>query len=817
VSWETEAQALKDARWRTYNPEMSLPPGARLGPYEIVALLGAGGMGQVYRAVDPRLGREVAVKTLPASFAADPERVRRFEVETRVVGALNHPNVLAIYDVGTHEGAPYFVSELLEGASLRERLANGPFPPRKTVQLAIDIASGLAAAHAKGIVHRDLKPENVFLTRDGRVKILDFGLARSPVGLSGALGPTSQMDTPTSPGAVLGTLGYASPEQLRGQAADHRSDLFALGAVLYEMVSGRRAFHGATPADTLAAVLRGEPSPVPRGLPSALERILGRCLEKEPDQRFHSAHDLGLALESAFATLEEVGARERSTTKSVAVLPFKDLARDPANAHLGLGLADATITELALLRSLVVRPTSRILHYQDAPAGPQQAGRELEVDAVVDGSFQRAGSRLRVTVQLVDTQDGHPLWAKKIDASLDDVFLMQDEVSRSVAEALRVELTPAESDRLGKGPATSGEAYDLYMRGKVRLFRDSLADMVAAVDFFEKARTADPRFALAWAGLADAYARIAYEFQPEGDWHVRARAMSDKALDLDPGLPEGHYVRGRLLWSPPEGWDHAGALRELMSALAARPNLDDAHLKVATILYHVGLVEESEHHLHRALAITPGHPQAVEDVAAVFYHQARYEETAAAVADSIRIVRTAWSYYLLGHAQIRLGRRPAALETVDALSRQANGGEILALTVQGVLAALDGEAAEAKRLVEEAERRRKAYGNYHHAQYDAGCIHALLGEPDRAVAWLEAAARNGYPCAALFARDPLLEPLRGHAGFQELLVRLQDEAAGYAKVYGELRSAGAGSDGDPGGPGAPAASSSSIPRAATRP
>jgi eukaryotic-like serine/threonine-protein kinase len=768
---------------------MSLPPGARLGPYEIVALLGAGGMGQVYRAVDPRLGRAVAIKTLTASFAADPERVRRFEIEARAVGALNHPNVLAVHDVGTHEGAPYLVCELVEGTSLRERLSTGPLSRRKAVQIAIDIASGLAAAHAKGIIHRDLKPENVFVTRDGRVKILDFGLAKSPVGLAGVPGAMSELDTPTSPGTVLGTLGYAAPEQLRGLAADHRSDLFALGAVLYEMVSGRRAFHGATPADTLAAVLRQEPPPLPRGLPPALEHILARCLEKQPEERFHSAHDLGLALESSFASLEET-ARERSPAKSVAVLPFKDLARDPANAHLGLGLADATITELTLLRSLVVRPTFRILRYQDAPAGPQEAGRELEVDAVVDGSFQRAGSRLRVTVQLVDAQDGHPLWAKKIDASLDDVFIMQDEVSRSVAEALRVELTPAESGRLGRGPAISGEAYDLYMKGKVRLFRDTLEDTVAAVDFFEKARTADPRFALAWAGLADAYARIGHEFQPEGDWHVRARAMSDKALELDPGMPEGHDVRGRLLWSPSEGWDHAGALRELMSALAARPNLDDAHLRVALILYHVGLLDEAEHHLDRTLAITPGHPLAGENVASLLYHRGRYDEAVAAAADSRAIVETAWCNYLLAHAQIRLGRRPAALQAVDALSRQANGGGILALTVRGVLAAQDGEAAEARRLVEQAERRRQAFGNYHHVQYDAACIHVLLGEPDRAVVWLQAAARNGYPCAAFFARDPLLEPLRGHAGFQELLARLQDEAAGYAKLYGELRSAG---------------------------
>ena len=451
---------------------MSLPPGARLGPYEIVALLGAGGMGQVYRAMDPRLGREVAVKTLAASFAADAERVRRFKIEARAVGALNHPNVLAIYDVGSHEGAPYFVSELLEGTSLRERLSNGPSRRAKAVQLAIGIAGGLAAAHAKGIVHRDLKPENIFLTRDGRVKILDFGLAKSRRPARRARCPSSTRPPPPARSWAPSATRPPSSSAARPRTTGRTCSRWARCST--------RCCRGAAPSTVRRLRTRWPPCSGrsrPRCRAASHPRWSASwraAWRRSPSSDSTRPTTSASRSNPPSASLEKTAARERPTTKSVAVLPFKDLSRDPANAHLGLGLADATITELALLRSLVVRPTARILRYQDAPAGPQEAGRELEVDAVVDGSFQRAGSRLRVTVQLVDTRDGHPLWAEKIDASLDDVFRMQDEVSRAVAEALRVELTPAEARRLGRGPATSGEAYDLYMKGKVRLLHDTL-------------------------------------------------------------------------------------------------------------------------------------------------------------------------------------------------------------------------------------------------------------------------------------------------------------------------------------------------------
>ncbi|HSE62256.1 MAG TPA: serine/threonine-protein kinase, partial [Thermoanaerobaculia bacterium] len=282
---------------------MSLPPGTRLGPYEIVTPIGAGGMGEVYRARDTRLGRDVAVKVLPASFSTDPDRLRRFEQEARAAGVLNHPNITAVYDVGTVDGTPYVVTELLEGESLRSRLGGGPLAPRRATEYAVQIAHGLSAAHEKGIVHRDLKPENLFVTKDGRVKILDFGLAKltqSNVGTAHTNLPTLPATADTEPGVVLGTLGYMSPEQVRGRPADARSDIFSFGAILYEMLSGKRAFHRDTAADTMSAILREDPpdlSSTNRQVSPTLDRIIRHCLEKDPEARFHSAHDLAFQLQ----------------------------------------------------------------------------------------------------------------------------------------------------------------------------------------------------------------------------------------------------------------------------------------------------------------------------------------------------------------------------------------------------------------------------------------------------------------------------------------------------------------------------------------
>src|SRR5262249_2461489 len=370
-----------------------------------------------------------------------------------------------------------------------------------------------------------------------------------------------------------------------------------------------------SPAETMTAILRDEPPELPvevRLAAPALERLARRCLEKNPESRFQLARDLAYTLEAVAEAppprsvpLPAGAAEGTPGRRSVAVLFFKDLAADPENAHIGLGLADSTITELALVKSLLVRPTAAILRYRDRAVSPEEAGRELGVDAGVDGSFQRSGSRLRVTVQLVATADGRSLWGSKIDTSLDDIFRMQDEVSRKIALALEVELSPADERRLARSARPSGEAYEHYLKGRASLFLEAVEDVHSAMASFQKALDYDPNYALALIGLASAYTRMGFTFDPAGDWLDRAEAMSRKARALEHGLPEGHYLEGLLAWSPRRGFDHETAIRQYLAAIAGRPNLTEAHERLGVVLFHIAMLEESVSHAQQALAINP--------------------------------------------------------------------------------------------------------------------------------------------------------------------------------------------------------------------
>jgi TolB-like protein/Flp pilus assembly protein TadD len=605
----------------------------------------------------------------------------------------------------------------------------------------------------------------------------------------------------TEPGVVLGTVGYMAPEQVRGEQADARSDIFSFGAVLFEMLSGLRPFRRNSPAETMTAILRDEPPEMPpeaRHASPALERIARRCLEKDPEERFQLARDLAFAIEAVAETPVPRAAAARPTgdaaggRRSVAVLFFKDLAANPENAHIGLGLTDSTITELALVKSLLVRPTAAILRYRDRAVNPEEAGRELGVDAVVDGSFQRSGARLRVTVQLIATADGRSLWGSKIDTTLDDIFRMQDEVSRKIAQALEVELSPADERRMARASRPTGEAYELYLKGRTYLLSETVEGTKEAITAFERAYDLDPHFALALVGLASAYTRMGFTFDPGGDWLDRAEATSRKAAVVEPGLPEGHYLQGLLAWQPKRGFDHATAIREYLAAIAGRPNLTEAHVRLGTVLFHVAMLEESAAHAGQALAIDPQDSQAKVYLGFTRYLQGRYQEGLEA---SMRaeLHPSIWSSYQAALCRLRLGDVDGAAETAEA--RESFQGDPGYHSLRGLIAARRGDAAEARRRIEQTIRfqsgqgfievplKTASFGHYHHAQYDMACISAMIGDKTEALDFLTQAARNGFPCYSFFESDPFLESIHDEPRFHALIRDLRVECDGYRQIY----------------------------------
>jgi serine/threonine-protein kinase len=587
-------------------------------------------------------------------------------------------------------------------------------------------------------------------------------------------------------------MSYVSPEQARGEAVDGRSDVFALGSVLYEMLAGRPAFGAGSVPETLVAILREEPAPPAAPLSAEAEGVLRRCLKKSRTERFQSASDLAYALRTAAATAAaaSVGATSRASARenrrSIAVLLFKDLAGDPANAHLGLGLADATITELAAMKSLIVRPTASILKYRDRPIAPEQAGRELGVDAVVDGSFQRAGSRLRVTAQLIDTTEARPLWGTKIDTSLDDLFAMQDHVSREIARALDLELSPVGGPRAGRAAHAPADAYELYLKGRLALTADTtLATVNAAIECFEKALRAAPDFALARLGLADAYARIDFGIDPDGGWLPRAQAMCEQVLAAAPELPEGRYLRGRLLWHPRNGWDGAGAIREFSAAIAGRPSLNEAHHFLGQVLNHYGLMEEGIQCFDRALAIEPDDQYARVHRALSLYLEGKFAESLAATRDAAAGLPSAWARYQMTLCQLHLDRADEAAAAIEAHSRHFPG-DVLVFSLRAIVSAMKGDAGGAREQLDLVVRNRKLFGHYHHAQYDAACAEAFLGNEETALDWLQESAENGFRCGPMIETDPWLAPLRANARFRSLTAELARQREIHLRLYREL-------------------------------
>jgi eukaryotic-like serine/threonine-protein kinase len=748
----------------------ALSPGTRLGSYEILSLIGAGGMGEVYRARDDRLGRDVAIKTISPRLDVGQEAVARFEREGRAIAALSHPNILTIHDVGREGDTSYIVTELLEGTTLRHRLSRPDLSWRDAIEIAAAVAAGLAAAHARGIIHRDLKPENVFLTDDGRVKILDFGLALSlPAATAVTLDDPGSGSRLTMTGAMVGTVGYMSPEQVAGGPLDGRTDIFSLGCVLYEMLAGRRPFQRATAAQTAAAVL-GEAPPWPIAalapLPKGLDRVVMRCLEKDPQARFRTATDLTDALAAVSGAAGAAGFRPAQP--SVAVLPFVSLSADPDNDYFADGITEDVIAHLAKVRSLKVISRTSVMAFKKRDQGLREIAAALGAETIVEGSVRRAGNRVRIVAQLIDAAADEHVWAETYDRDLTDIFAIQTDVALKIAAALQAELSPNERARIGRTPTADLEAYQLYLQGRQCFMRFSPEGYRRSIALFEQAIAKDPKFALAYTALAHANAHLGFEgvlgWEP-GVVYRRAKDAIAKALALDDGLGEAHGIAGLLRFVCDFDW--AGAEKELRLALDLSPGSADTYDHYGWLCSSQGRFEESLRAVRRARELDPLAHRS--DVASELMRAGRYEE---ALQEAARIVELdsgiTRGHSLLGWAHLKLGHVAdglAALERAAALA-----SEVTMFRAQlGQAYAMAGYTDKARAIL--AELKRLA-GEQYVSPYHFAYVYTGLGEHDVAVDWLERAYEERAGSIYGIKGSFLFAALRGHPRFVALLRKM---------------------------------------------
>jgi eukaryotic-like serine/threonine-protein kinase len=757
-------------------------------------------MGEVYRAKDTRLGREVAVKVLPSSFSTDPDRLRRFEQEARAASSLNHPNILTVHDVGAQEGAPYVVSELLEGDTLRARLAGGPLPPRRALGYSLQIAQGLAAAHEKGIVHRDLKPENVFVTRDGRVKILDFGLAKLTRADEGSAN-RSNLPTEsggTDPGVVLGTLGYMSPEQVRGKPTDPRSDIFSFGAILYEMLSGRRAFHGDSAADTMSAILMKDPpelSATNREIPAGLDRIVRHCLEKDPEQRFHSAHDLAFDLEAAsdISASSPVAATPRrlrlsrvgvvlvaaalllasaavvfwprgKAIESLAVLPFVNANHDANVDYLSDGVTDGVINSLSQLPNLVVMSRDSVRGYRGRDISAQAAGRELKVQAVLKGSFDQRGNDLLVDAELVDVRNNGHLWGGQFHRRLAEMPAVQEEMARQISAKLRGGLSAQGNKPLTRRYTENPEAYQLYLRGRYLWEQRTEKTIQDGINYFDQAIALDPGYSLAYAGLADAYAvSTAYSFLPPADAVPKARAAAEKALEIEQDLAHPHATLGYVLGF--HDWNWAAAEEEFKKALSIEPRYATAHLWYGLLLLSVKRTDEAIAEMSRGHEIDPFSGVILQNLSRSYLFSRQYDR---AIEEGGKTPNVAFAHMRVAEAYAAKGM-PGQAASEFQRAAELFGPLPSGLWATGQARAVEGRRAEALKAIEEmAALSTRRYVSPAYTAY----VFMRLGEKDLTLEWLEKAMTDHSFELIFLPLHPVWDPLRTDPRFAAILRRL---------------------------------------------
>jgi serine/threonine-protein kinase len=728
-------------------------------------------MGEVYRARDLRLGRDVAVKVMAAHIASDPAMRQRFETEARAIASLSHPGILSIYELAVVDGVPFAVMELLDGQTLREHMKAGALAWREAVAIAASIADGLGAAHTRGIIHRDLKPENVFITIDSTVKILDFGLALQRLSVVEAPGEEPTVAQSTT-GLVMGTFGYMSPEQVLGKRVDGRSDLFSAGCVLYEMLSGRPLFSGATPHEIIASLMHGslpELSAFDPLAPPELRAIVTRCISHEPGHRFESATDLAMALRALLtgSAAAATGRRPKPRGKSLAVLPFVNAGADPRLEYLIDGITESIINSLSQLSGLRVVPRSLAFRYKGLQSDPATVGLALNARTILTGRVLEHDDVLNIQAELVDTISESQLWGEQFRQKTTELLTVQEEISWQISEALRLRLTGAQKKKLRKRYTTVPEAHQEYLRGRYHWNQWTPEGFRRALEHFEGAARHDPAYAVAFAGLGDALGAMSYYgFIPPEEGFPKARAAAERALTLEPDLADAHVTLGlvRLFYE----WDWAQAEREIKTALRLNPKLYLAHSMHALFLGTCGRHEEA---LKEAVAGRDLEPLSIfagMGVCWALLSGGQYEKGRQ---EALRMHEQMPGLHEAVHVLIHLHELLGKFEEAARLIGQQPSG--VAGTAAGSLLAAYAEAgAEGYwrarlRLLDERVGMTAPVVHYEYA-----VIHLHLGEVEAALDRLEKIVEAHAPAAVFLPSDQGFVQLRQHPRFAALVRRI---------------------------------------------
>ncbi len=755
-------------------------PGESLSHFRLIERIGEGGMGAVWKAVDTKLDREVALKILPDSVAGDPEKLARFEAEAKAVAALNHPNIVTIHSVEEDNGTHFFTMELVNGKTLADLIPPRGLETKRLLEIALPLTDALRAAHDQGVTHRDLKPANIMVDSEDRVKILDFGLART-IEEDSAPDP-EEIPTKTLPHTreIQGTMPYMAPEQLQGKPVDHRSDLFAVGSILHEMATGQRPFDGETSADIIAAILRDEPTQIAElnpTAPSELGRIVGRCIKKDPQRRLQTALDLYNQLDHLKAEFEsgeftiprDLVKPATRKIESIAVLPLENLSGDPEQEFFADGMTDALITDLAKIGALKVISRTSIMRYKKTRKPMGEIARELGVNAIVEGTVQRAGDRVRIIAQLVDARTDEHLWAEKYDRDMKDVLAIQSEVTQAIARQIHVKLTDQEAEALNHAATVNPEAHEACLRGRYFWYKRTTEAVTKALECFQDALKLDPEYAPAHAGVADCYLVDGggYLGLAPDVAYPRAREAARRAIDIDDNLAEAHTSLAGM--TDDFEWNWAAAEESYRKAIELNRNYVTAHHWFADHLARMGRHNEAIKEAGIASEIDPLSRVSTFIQAWVHFFARRYPEAIKHARRTLELdAEYVAAYRVLGWANEQMAQYDAAIEAHERAASLSDNSPGFRAQL-GRAYAMAGREAEASALAEEMIATSETR---HVSSHDIAVIFAALGDKDRAFEWLEKACDQRAEHIPYLQVNPRLDRLRSDPRFHALLERL---------------------------------------------